>query len=1130
MLREEAKRRLRDLTQQIGQLYENGQFVQALDLASQARDLARRVLGDDHPYYAASLNNLGLLYKSVANYAAAEPLLREALAIRREVLGEEHSDFTTSLNNLGNLYRAMGNYAAAEPLLRQALEIDKRLLGEDHPDYATDLNSLAELYRSMGNYAGGEPLYHQVLKIRRHAQGEEHPEFATGLSNLAAFYDSTGNYAAAEPLYLKALEIRRKTVGEGHPDFATALNNLAAMYCLTGNYGAAEPLLQQALEITRRTLGDQHPDFAGSLSNMAHLYESVGKFTAAEPLLRQALETNRKALGDEHPDFATSLNNLGELYRSMGNYVGAEPLLKQALELNQRALGDEHPRVAAGINNLARLYRSMGNDRTAETLYRQAAAIYGRSSSEDHPDFAQTLNNLALLKADGGDHREAEVLLGRALEIRRKTLGEEHPAFAESLNNLAAFYEDLIGDSVVAEDLYRQALKVIRKAQGNNHPNVAACLNNLAFQRFSKGDYTGAEPLYEEAVGIYRRALGEEHPDFASSLNHLAAAYAGMGREGEALTLMQQAAPIQTKMIGQVFSISSERQRMTFVETSLGGFYLLLSIVLGHLADSKEAVRSAFDVVLQRKAIGAEALAAQRETVLGGRYPLLGSKLRELTTLRMQIAQKTLAGPGGTEGMNAHRQTLSAWNSRREELEGDLARQIPEMNIASKLLNAGRKSVAQSLPVGSALIEFVRSRMLEFEPIPARKADRYIAFVLRAGEADEVRMVDIGEAGAIDDMVGTFRRSITGEHENDRHEAAHGLSAAVVKVAQGESLRAAVFDPIVDALGGCTRLLVAPDGDLSRLPFEVLPTSNGTRLIDEYQISYLGSGRDVLRFGAAKSGPGMEPLVVADPNFDLGVKSVAALQAPPTSEPLGRQSRDFKAHRLHFERLPGTRIEGERIAEMLGVRPLLEDTALEETLKTCRSPRILHLATHGFFLSDQKSDSSRGRNKLGLLMAEASSTGGVSEAALENPLLRSGLALAGANAWLVGASPPMAAEDGILTAEDVSSLDLSDTELVVLSACETGLGEIHTGEGVYGLRRAFVLAGTKGLVMSLWKVPDQETGELMEDFYRRILIEEQSPASALLAARLELKKKYQDPLSWAAFIYEGDPALRVVKR
>jgi CHAT domain-containing protein len=285
--------------------------------------------------------------------------------------------------------------------------------------------------------------------------------------------------------------------------------------------------------------------------------------------------------------------------------------------------------------------------------------------------------------------------------------------------------------------------------------------------------------------------------------------------------------------------------------------------------------------------------------------------------------------------------------------------------------------------------------------------------------------------------------------------------------------------------------------------------------VDAFPLSYVNTGRDVLRFGATSSGRATAPLVIADPDFDLSTGATAPRAGPP----VGRLSRDLPRGQLRFARLPGTRGEGERVAALLGTQPWQEGAAVEGRLKReCRSPRVLHLATHGFFLADQKREGAAGLRDLGA----ADEAGGLTGPIPENPLLRSGLALAGANTWLAGGALPEEAEDGLLTAEDVSGLDLLATELVVLSACETALGEVHTGEGVFGLQRAFTLAGAKTLVMSLWSVPDEPTRELMEDFYARVLAGE-ARADALRNAQLALRRKYPAAAYWGAFLCQGNP-------
>jgi hypothetical protein len=421
-------------------------------------------------------------------------------------------------------------------------------------------------------------------------------------------------------------------------------------------------------------------------------------------------------------------------------------------------------------------------------------------------------------------------------------------------------------------------------------------------------------------------------------------------------------------------------------------------------------------------------------------------------------------------------------------------------------------------------------------------------------------MIDLGEAEPIDRLIADFRAGIIDEAETkDGRDMARRRAEVppTIESDTGSDLRAVLFDRLTPALGSRTRLLISPDGDLTRLPFEVLPTADGHRLIDDYQISYLSCGRDLLRFGVVATGQPDEPLVIADPDFDFQMTTIhepaqsksgfwsrllgRGKKAPPTpKQPVPtlatdthcawRHSHDVDRDRsaYHFPHLPGTRAEGERIAAMLGVSPWLDARALEGRLKgECRSPRILHLATHGFFLPDQQPDLRRAAPSLGIdpigFAAEGPGAGQLSGPRMENPMLRSGLALAGANTWLRARELPEEAEDGLLTAEDVTGLDLLATELVVLSACETGLGQVHVGEGVFGLRRAFVLAGAKTLVMSLWKVPDEPTRELMEDFYGRLLTG-QGRAEALRQAQLAMKAKYPDPFYWGAFICQGDPS------
>lgn len=542
------------------------------------------------------------------------------------------------------------------------------------------------------------------------------------------------------------------------------------------------------------------------------------------------------------------------------------------------------------------------------------------------------------------------------------------------------------------------------------------------------------------------------------------------------------------------------------------------SLVYSHFA-CPVADASCLDLVLRRKAITAEAQAVQRDAVLRGKYPDLEVQLEQWTTLRLQIARKTLAGPG-PEGPQAHRRQLADWNSQRDRFESELAREIPEMNLEKKLRAADRRAVALALPEDITLVEFVRFDVFDFKALPAQgerqwQPARYLAFLLPARDPDNVRMIDLGEAEPLDRLIELFRAGVS-EPPAVRNKVRRPAPPAPLSQEQaGQQLRVAVFDPLTAALGECRRLLLSPDGALTRLPFAVLPDAKGCPLVDNYQISYVNAGRDVLRFGAPSSGLPSAPVVVANPDFDLGEEGHASLSGSPSR--VGSLREALRAYEP-FKPLPGSAIEGETIAKQCGVQLLQGRDVLEARFREyCRSPRILHLATHGFWLDEAQRDPNEhsGFSNHGEMPWPVAP-------GVTNPLLRAGLALAGINTWVREGVLPPDAEDGLLTAEDVSGLDLLATELVVLSACETGLGEVRTGEGVFGLERAFTLAGTKTLVMSLWSVPDDATRELMQDFYTRILSGE-GRADALRNAQRAMKAKSPDPYFWGAFVCQGDP-------
>lgn len=394
-------------------LLERAQYSQAESLYRQALAMRERVLGQEHPDVAESLNDLGELYDHQGKYSEAESLYQRALAIREQALGPQDPKVAESLNNLGELYSHRGKYNEAESLYQRALAIREQVLGSQHPKVAESLNDLGLLYYHQSKYAQAEPLYQRALAIREQTLGPQHPDVARSLNNLGGLYYRRGKYAQAEPLYQRALAIREQTLGPLHPDVATSLNNLALLYYHQAKYTQAEPLNQRALAIREQVLGPFHPTLAITLNHLARLYAKQGRFLEAEALYQRDLAITEQALGSHHSDVAITLNDLGQLYADQERYAEAETIYQRALSMQQQALGTQHPRAATTLYNLGLLYTSQGRYAEAEPAYQNALAIQEQTLGPDHPYTLMTLEHYAQLLLKTEREQDAQELLSR---------------------------------------------------------------------------------------------------------------------------------------------------------------------------------------------------------------------------------------------------------------------------------------------------------------------------------------------------------------------------------------------------------------------------------------------------------------------------------------------------------------------------------------------------------------------------------------------------------------------------------------------------------------------------------------------------------------------------------------------
>ena len=1025
-----------------------------------------------------------------------------------------------------------GNFQDAVRLAQERVAESEKEFGPDHLQTAIWLNQLGLLYSHFGDYDQAEQVYLRSLDIKQKAKRPNNLAIAVSLLNLGDLYVIKGDYARAEPLLQRARELREKALGANHPDVAACLASLGRLKMFTGDYGAAEALNQRALAMSEQALGPDHWRVAVCLDNLSEIRKYLGDLPEAEALARRALAIREKAPRPDTPLLARNLSNLALIYVMMGKYAQAETLYKRALEVYEKSIGVQHPAAAQCLSNLAGLYSMLGNTQRSEQLQRQALDILEKTYGPIHPRVAWAQEKMGALHASAGDYRQSLQRYRQALDITEKTVGPEHPEAANCLDGMGWAYYAL-GNFAEAGECYRRALAIREKAFGANHVQVAHSLFYLAKLSQATGDYGKAEALYTRALSIYEKALGPNHPKVAVCFDSLAALRGALNDYPGAFVFGLKAQAVNQVVLDQVMDIPSEDLKIKYLATKEQSLHTFLSLVSQHMRAQAPAIKHAFETWIRRKGLVLESQKRLYEGLIYYEDPEALRIFQELERVRARLSTLAFSRP--------EKENLDAYRKRMEDLEREKEKRVEQLTrlsrafaLQKKFVSADAEAIAQALPGRAALIEFARVNTFNFGAkgrrgrwLPAR----YLAFVLHAGKGGEVRLVDLGDAAEIDAAVARLKAEVAAERRVPQ-DGAGGASQRLYDL---------VFRPITPELGSAREIFISPDGNLNLIPFEVLRGPAGRFLIEDYNFNYLAAGRDVLAFNEIKSGMGTA-LLMGDPDFDLGAeKKESALKKLALKGPSreGQARRSVEMRGLRFSRLPGTREEVLAIRELFGkneTESYLGEEALEEVLRVRGTPRILHMATHGFFLEDAKrpevSEAEDFMDDRGLVGAEAPVPAAVTVAGaatgVKNPLLRSGIALAGANRSM-SESGDAPGSEGIVTAEKILGLKLWGTEMVVLSACETGLGDVRTGEGVYGLRRAFTQAGAKSVVMSMWSVPDAETKELMIEFYRGARSGRMNRCQALRQAGLKqmavVKQRYgyPHPFYWGAFVFMGIP-------
>ena len=1021
--------------------------------------------------------------------------------IALEKLGKESAAYASTCFNLGRISFFKKDFSKAEIWYLKSKDIREKILGKEHADYITNIRNLAFLYVNMGHYQKAEQLFLEKKMIQEKVFGKAHPSYTSSLMDLANIYFTLGQNEKAESTYLESKAIGEIVLGKEHPDYIGILNNLASLYNTLGLYEKSEPLSLESKSIQEKVHGKESSAYAFSIINLAKISFELGQYERAENLYLETKNIQEKVLGHEHPDYAYNLNSLANLYSKLGQFDKAEQFFLKSKTIREKVFGKEHDYYAESLNDLANLYADMGQYEKSMAYYQELIKITETLFGKEHRKYATSISNLALLYMDIGQCEKSEPLLLTSKSILEKVLGKEDPNFRLNLDHLGYLYLKM-GQIKKAEQLFIESKDLFEKTLGNTHPNFAQRLHNLGFLYLNSGQYEKAEPLLLKAKIKNEKALGKEHQYYINGLASLAVLYSDQSQYEKAEPYYQELCTTNQIMISRALLHLSERELNNYMKKFLEYENRILSFA--QFSGREKLVSAIFDQALFYKGFLLNSGTQVRRLALSN--PNSAETFNKLKECRRRLA--TLYSKPISE-------RDSAQITRLEVLDNDL-----EKGLAGKVLGYGEamqqvkwKEVQTLLRYDEASIEFVHYR---FYRNTQSDSTMYAALLLKKNE-NQPRLIALFEERALDSLLKNRP-----EHKADYVNNLYSLTDRGAKEAEAlkRSLYEIIWQPLEKELVGIKTVYFSPSGLLHRINLDAIPVSETETLADKYQLIELNSTRQLVIRSDVKVLKN-DAILFGGIQFeqDTNIQNIEPLLAFRSRGELFFNAVDTTLRGGSWNYLPGTEREVnaiEKIMQTSGVQTNLKKgyAATEESFKNIGannnpSPRILHIATHGYFFPDSKSTT-----KKSTLNGEQETVFKISD----HPMLRSGLIMARGNAAWKGIQTLEGREDGVLTAYEISQMNLSNTELVVLSACETGLGDIQGNEGVYGLQRAFKIAGAKYLIMSLWQVPDKQTSLLMTTFYKKWLEEKLTIPDAFHAAQKELRDIGLDPYQWAGFV------------
>lgn len=1097
---------------------------------------------------------LAALYEAMIDPTESEKvdLLLEKLLdrARASIVGGDHPDLVDLLNFYGKRRLDLGYLEQARQSLEEGVAIARRIYPGDHPAVPGVLTNLAVTLERLGDLRGAIPLHEESLAVRRRIYGPLfdglNQSLYIGVNNLGSALYGLGETDRALELMGEGLAIARGLYPDDHPDLARAIDNLAVLYDQAGRIDSAGVLYGEALLMRQRLFEDEpHPDLLNSLSNVMLFRYERGDYLGAIIAMQNVIDLAQELYRPDHPALAALYVNCGGLASALEKVELAENLLHEAYRIATLNYEGDHPETAQILGNLGALALDRGRLDEA-TLYTahafaMSSALYGEMST------ATITNRINL----GAIARELELweVAGSYLDEVWEIVNAELPAtdrrrillsnnVASHVAGLFRHWSPYLGDAERREffdvpiAMLQEGLRMLDTAALPDPADVAITTGNLGTLYGLRGDVDSCLPLLGEAWALLRNVRSFGNLDVAELMFNIAGTYERIGRTTESLYLYRTAIEDLSDRLLESTLYESEYEQIRFFDrwdVRFDDYFGAMTRFIGVVEETPEAARDLFNFSATRKGAVRDAALLQRRIVseraehdadIAETWRIAREARRELARLY-------------------HAETTPSLLERIAVLEN-------EITIADKLLARASNvygtltrfdydQFVEQLSDNEAWVEFIRFRYYDRD----RKTDTVWYYALVA--LPERQYPEVVRLATEEELALCISRSWDGENY-------------VTDEVRNRLLHDRVWAPVSPYLDGVEQVRLSPTGLVSLISFGVLRDTNGIYLVESTDVRYMNGVRSFL------DDPVSPPLSSDDHRtaalFGGVVYSLDSVTNRSVNLRTARDTEDSVYWDLepHLSYLPGTLFEVESIESILqeadwSTTMFVDSAASERELKRVDAPTILHVATHGFFFPMTEEsididdpfaefyDEEEGWNSDALIeevddepeiklpeypysreeeLYAAAQGAGTFRSKMAAPMLGSGLYLSGADRILSGIVPPPGVEDGVVTAFEIAGLDLDGTDLVVLSACETGLGEVHGSEGVFGLPRAFQLAGADAVVMTLWPVPDDETAELMDAFYRNI-VEGQTTDDALRNAQRSMSMIFP-PHAWGAFI------------